>query len=277
LIPGPYYNEPTIPLSDLLVKYPLYGPLYQIGTRGAQEFYQSLELTAQKRFSHGYNFLFGYTYIRERSQLEMTDLQVFQNDLAWQDSNQPHHRITGATSYELPFGQGKAFLSSLPRFADAIMGGWSLNAQITFTSGDYPRFTNGNGQIESLVVTGNPCLSNLTPQAWFNKSAFSLPNGYAIQTNPIQFSCLTGPSFFDIDASLLKNFHLTERIQAQLKMTAYNATNKLNRGDPDTNFSDGNFGQALYQGSPGGTFGAQTAVYGNQAGRQVELGFRIFF
>ena len=60
-------------------------------------------------------------------------------------------------------------------------------------------------------------------------------------------------------------------------MSAYNATNKLNRGDPDTNFNDANFGKALYQGSPGGTFGAQTAVYGLQSGRQVELGFRLFF
>jgi hypothetical protein len=60
-------------------------------------------------------------------------------------------------------------------------------------------------------------------------------------------------------------------------MTAYNATNKLNRGDPDTNQSDGNFGQALYQGSPAGEFAGQTAVYGNQAGRQMELGFRLSF
>jgi hypothetical protein len=60
-------------------------------------------------------------------------------------------------------------------------------------------------------------------------------------------------------------------------MTAYNATNRLNLGDPDTTFSDANFGQAIYQGSPGGTFGSQGATYGNQAGRQVELGFKLIF
>jgi hypothetical protein len=66
-------------------------------------------------------------------------------------------------------------------------------------------------------------------------------------------------------------------VQAQLKMSAYNATNKLNLGDPNTDINSSTFGQALYQGSPGGTFGAQTAVFGNQSGRQVELGFRLFF
>jgi hypothetical protein len=51
----------------------------------------------------------------------------------------------------------------------------------------------------------------------------------------------------------------------------------LNLGNPDTTFTDANFGQAIYQGSPAGSFGSQTAAYGNQAGRQVELGVKLFF
>lgn len=270
-IPGPLFNEPTVPLSSLLSKYPLYGPLYQIGVQGAGERYNSLEVRLQKRFSHGYNFLFGYVYIREKSEQFVNDLQTFQNQLVWQDSDQPHHRISAASSYELPFGKGRSYLSSLPRVADAVVGGWQITGELTYNTGDYPRFT------RALNVTGNPCVSNPSPQQWFNQSAFSLPSGYAIQTNPMQYSCLVGPSFFDLDASLLKNFHITEKVQAQLKMSAYNATNKLNRGDPNTDITSGNFGQALYQGSPAGHFGAQTAVFGNQSGRQVELGLRVFF
>lgn len=270
LVPGPLYSQQTVPLSSLLTKYPLYGPLYQIGVRGAAEHYNSLEAQVQKRFSHGYNFLFAYVYIRERTQQFTNDLQTYQNQLTWQDSNQPHNRFTAAGEYELPFGHGKTFLASMPRVADAIIGGWQVSGVMTYTTGDYPRFG-------SLIVTGNPCVSNPTPSHWFDTSVFQLPTGYKIQTNPLQYSCLTGPSFFDLDASILKNFHLTERVQMQLKMTAYNATNKLNRGDPNTDINSGNFGQALYQGSPGGAFGAQTAVYGNQSGRQIELGAKIFF
>lgn len=271
LIPGPLYSQQTVPLSSLLVKYPLYGPLYQIGVLGAGERYKDVEVKLQKRFSHGYNFLFGYIYIREKTQGFFNDLQTYQNQLVWQDSNQPHHRVTAAFTYELPLGKGKTYLASLPAVANAIIGGWQITGLITYTSGDYPRFT------QALNVSGSPCVSNPTPQAWFNKSVFSLPSGYAIQSNPVQYSCLTGPSFFDLDASLLKNFHITEKVQGQLKMTAYNATNRLNRGDPDTTFTDADFGQALFQGSPGGQFGAQTAVYGNQSGRQVELGFKLIF
>ena len=271
LVPGPWYNQPTLPLSNLLTKYPMYGQLYQIGVRGAGEHYNSVEAQVQKRFSRGYNFLFAYVYIREQVQQFNNDLETYLNQLVWQESNQPHHRFTAAGTYELPIGRGKTYLANMPRIADAVIGGWQVTGVITYNTGNYPRFTT------ALNVTGNPCLSNPTPQAWFNASAFSLPTGYNIQNNPIQYSCLTGPKFFDLDASILKNFHITEKVSAQLKMTAYNATNKLNRGDPNTDINSGNFGQALYQGSPGGTFGAQTAGYGNQSGRQVELGFRIFF
>lgn len=272
LIPGPLFNQATVPLSSLLVKYPLYGPLYQIGVRGAAERYQDVEVKLQKRFSQGYNFLFGYIFIKERSQINnFNDLTLFQNQLQWQDSNQPHHRIITAGTYELPFGRGKRYLSGIPRVADALVGGWQITGEFTFTSGDYPRFGN-------LIVTGNPC-QNVPSGYYFNPSAFSvLPaNTYVLRTNPLQYSCITGPSFADLDATLQKNFHITERVQAQLKMTAYNATNRLNLGDPDTNRTDANFGQALYQGSPAGEFAGQTAVFGNQAGRQIELGFKLLF
>ncbi len=270
IIPGYLYSQPTVPLSTLLVKYPLYGPLYQLGTLGASERYNSGEFKLQKRFSQGYNFLFGYVYIREKVQQFNNDVETYNNQLTWQDSNQPHHRITAAGSYELPIGKGRTYLANAPRVVDALIGGWQLVGVFTFTSGDFPRFG-------SLNVSGNPCVSNPTPQHWFNTSVFSLPSGYQSQTNPLQYNCLTGPSFIDLDASLVKNVHVTERIQTQLKMSAYNATNKLNRGDPDTNINDSTFGQALYQGSPAGQFGAQTATNGSNFGRQIEIGLKILF
>jgi hypothetical protein len=272
LIPGPLYNQPTVSLGSLLIPYPLYGPLYEIGVRGAQERYQDLEVKVQKRFSKGYNFLFGYIYIREKVQTNsFSDMTQYLNQLSYQDSDQPHHRFTSAGTYELPFGHGRTYLANMPRIADALVGGWQITGVASFTSGDYPRFGN-------YIVTGNPCQD--VPAGYsFNPSVFSnLPaNTYVLRTNPLQYSCLTGPKFFDLDASVAKNFHFTEKIQAQIKMTAYNATNRLNLGDPDTNRNDSNFGQAIYQGSTGGTFGSQGATYGNSAGRQVELGMRIFF
>jgi hypothetical protein len=273
LFPGPLRNQQQVSLGSLLVPYPQYGGLYELGVLGAAERYHSVELKAQKAFSKGYNFLVSYVYIRERTQTNtFNDLDAYQNNLAYQDSNQPHHRFNIASTAELPFGKGHALLNSLPKAADAVVGGWKIAGLWTFTSGDFPRFGN-------LVVTGNPCISNPSPQHWFNTAAFSaIPaNTYVLRSNPLQYGCLVGPHFWNLDANLTKAFSITERIHAELKMAAYNATNRLNRGDPDTNVLSSTFGQALFQGSPGGTFGAQGATFGNQSGRQVELGMKITF
>jgi hypothetical protein len=260
-------------LNSLLSPYPLYGGIYQLGTIGAGERYQDLEVKIQRRFSQGYNFLFGYIYIREKYQQYFNDQQQFVDKMSWQASDQPHNRITAAGSYELPIGKGKHFLSQMPRVADALLGGWQVAGVLTYNSGDYPRFGN-------LVVVSNPC-QNIPAGYYFNPAAFKplSSNGqtYTLRTNPLQYSCITGPSFFDLDASILKNIRITEKWQGQLKMTAYNATNKLNYGDPNLDVNSSAFGQALYQGAPAGQFGGQTATYGNQAGRQIELGFKLIF
>jgi len=272
VIPGPLFNQQTVPLSSLLVKYPLYGPLYQIGVLGAGERYQDVEFQLQKRFSNGYNFLLGYIYIREKQQINtFSDITSYNNQLQWQDSNQPHHRLSTAGIYELPFGRNKKMFNGVSRLADTVVGGWQVAGVFTFTSGSYPRFGN-------LAVTGDPC-QNVPSGSYFNPTAFSNTpaNAYVLRTNPLQYSCIVGPSFGNLDATLQKSFHFTERVQGQLKMTAYNATNRLNREVPDTNRNDSNFGQSLYQGAPQGEFNGQTATYGNQAGRQIELGFRITF
>ncbi len=102
-------------------------------------------------------------------------------------------------------------------------------------------------------------------------------NSSAIVPFNVQFSCLVGPSFWDVDASLLKSFNITERVHTQLKMSAYNVFNRLNRGDPNLNPSDPNYGTNLYQGAPGGTYGAQIATPANVTGRQIEIGLKITF
>lgn len=273
LMPGPLYNQQTVPLSSLLVPYPQYSALAEFGHCCAGESYNSLELKAQKIFSQGYNFLFSYVYIREKTQIYFNDMDTFTSHLTWQDSDQPHHRISAAGTYEFPIGRGRTYMSSIPKAADYLIGGWKLTGVMTLTSGDFPRFGN-------MIVNGDPCKGGKNPQHWFDTSVFSqIPaNTYVLRSNPMQFGCLTGPRFFDIDGTLSKGFKITERIKTEFKMAAYNATNRLNRGDPDTNIYSSTFGQALFQGSPGGTFGQQGATYGTgNSGRQVELGLKIVF
>ena len=276
LNPGPLYNEPTVPLSSLLVKYPQYGALFQVGDCCAAERYNSLEFKVQKVFSKGYNFLAAYNYINENVQTnQFNDLTYYNNQMVWEPSNQPRHRISGAGTYELPFGKGRTYFNQMNRALDYAFGGWQVTGLFTFVSGDFPQFGN-------MIATGNPCISNPSPGEWFNTSVFqpissSLP--YSLRTNPLQYGCLTGPKYANLDSTLSKAFAITERMKLELRMSAYNTTNKLNRGDPDTNIYDSTFGKALYQGSPGGNFGpsAQGGNNPTNSGRQVEFGLKLKF
>ena len=273
LMPGPLYNQQTVSLGSLLVPYPQYSGLAEFGHCCAGERYNSLELRAQKAYSKGYNVLFSYVYIRERNQIYFNDQDTFNSNLTWQGSDQPRHRFTAASTYELPFGTGRQYLSNVPKAVDFALGGWKLTGVMSLTSGDHPRFGN-------MIVNGDPCVGSPTPQRWFNIAAFSpIPdNTYVLRSNPLQFGCLTGPRFFNLDGTLSKSFKINEKIRTEFKMAAYNATNRLNRGDPDTNIYSSTFGQALFQGSPGGSFGQQGATFGTgNSGRQVELGLKVIF
>jgi len=274
LLPGPLRNQKTVALSSLLTRHPQYGGLYEVGTLGASERYHSLELRAQKTFSKGWNFMASYVYIREKTeQTGLNELDSYLNNLVWQNSNQPHHRFTMAGTYELPFGKGKQFLTSANPIADAILGGWKVTGISTYFTGAILRFgkMNYNGQ--------DPTVENPTPGKWFNTAAFSkLPaNAFVLRSNPLQFDNLTGPAYYMLDATLAKNFKITERINTELRMAAFNALNRLNRGNPNLDVNSSQFGQALYQGTPTAQFGPQSMEMGNVSGRQVEFGLRIIF
>lgn len=270
---NPYgYYVPTTTLSNLMVPYPQYGGLYEIGVCCAGELYSEPQIQFNKQFSNGLTFNFGFVHIF--STLQENSLNVedeYLNDLVWQDSSQPRNHMDLALVWELPVGRGKPLLSSSSKAVNALVGGWSVSPVLQYISGDYPQFS-------GMIVTGSPCVGNSSPTHWFNTSVFQPypANTFEIQENPVQFSCITGPSFWDLDASLMKNFHLFERFNAQLKITAYNATNHLNLGDPDTTVTDSTFGEALFQGAPTGGFnGNGQTGYELTTGRQVELGFKL--
>jgi hypothetical protein len=285
-VTNPYYNyltpalfpsgglrsQPTVSLQSLLKPYPQYGDLFQAGTCCAGERYNSMEFKLQKAFTKGYNFLVAYVYVREKSMTYFNDAGTFFNQMTWQDSDQSRHHLTAASTYEVPIGRGRTYFSQMSKAADFVVGGWKLTGMGTFLSGSYPRFGN-------LIVTGNPCVANPTRGNWFNTTAFApIPaNTYVLRTNPFQYDCLKSPTFLDIDASLSKTFNITEKVHAEFKINAYNALNNLNLAPPNTDITSSQFGTALYQGSPGGTYGAGQGASTFSSGRQAELGLKIIF
>lgn len=236
---------------------------------GARNRYYSLDFKVQRSFANGFNFLVGYSYIREKTNMLtpsnaegpvyfLNDLDNYNNVLHWLDSPDPHHRVSMAGTYQFPFGKGRAYLSNAPRVLDAALGGWQMIGSWFFNSGPYLQFP-------AAQVFGDPTLSNSTPSSWFDTSKFAVLPAYTLRTNPVSYRDIRGPMYWEMQGSLSKRFPIKgERAQAELKAAAYNLTNRLNLANPDLVITSSTFGKALRQ-------------FGSVTGRQVELGLRIIF
>jgi hypothetical protein len=255
--PGPTRNQATVSIGSLLNPYPQYAGLFEVGRPGFRERYQSVQLQARRPFANGFNFLFGYAYIRERLDTYFNDVENYADRPAFQESAQPRHRISTAGTYQLPFGRGRHFLSSANRWVDGVLGGWQMVGALYYNSGSFLRFG-------GLDVSGNPVVENPTPDRWFDTSVFKVQTPFTPRMNPWQYSGLTGPSVMELQASVSKEFAVTERWRTELRANAFNATNRLNRADPDLGVTSSNFGKTLRQ-------------RGNYFGRQLEIGLKIMF
>ncbi|HUS05024.1 MAG TPA: TonB-dependent receptor [Bryobacteraceae bacterium] len=256
--PGSLRYQQNVSILSLMRPYPQYGAINVIdGQPGGNLRYQSLQIKAQKNFSRGYSLLVGYNYHYEQDQRYYDDRAIYSKEYSWIDSPAARHRLTLAGTWELPFGKSRHFLSGAPRLLDALVGGWNLTPVATWRSGRYIQFG-------GLVVNGDPRVSNPGPSGWFNTSVLSPLPPYTPRSNPWLYSGLTGPSQLVVNASLVKGFHVTERLRFELRADSFNALNSITWSDPDTNVYSSTFGRSKDQ-------------LQNTFGRKTQLGLRLEF
>ncbi|MGH9161037.1 MAG: carboxypeptidase-like regulatory domain-containing protein, partial [Vicinamibacteraceae bacterium] len=255
--PGSLRNQETIALSELLRPYPHYGGLHVAYSPDRRSRYQALQISVRRPHLNGYSFLFGYNYNREREEEYFDAVASYLNEFELQDSDEPRHRLSAAGIYELPFGGERAYLSSLHPVLDALVGGWQMSGAFYFNSGRYLRFG-------PVLVDGDPAPDTPTPDRWFDTSKFQQQPAFTPRSNPWQYSGLTGPVYWNLDGTLTKQFRLRGGARVELKLAAYNVTNRLNREMPVTSVLDPNFGRTLRQ-------------LNGTTGRQLELGLKVLF
>lgn len=112
-----------------------------------------------------------------------------------------------------------------------------------YTPGDAPCYPNGNaGSLSTHVGPYNPVTHN---RLYFNGnlSAGQLPTGFSYPTLDHIGSAgrnnKFGPSFFNVDMSLQKNFPIYETLLAQFRFDAYNVINKINLANPGGGIDQG--------------------------------------
>jgi len=174
--------------------------------------------------------------------------------------------------YDLPFGRGRRLLSSGP--AAAIAGGWRVSSFLTIMSGLPLYFTAnstalqapGNTQTPDLVAPVQ-ILHGVGPGApWFSTASFAAPAANTFGN--VGRNYLSGPNFFNLDASIAKTVRFTERFNLEMRLEAYGATNT-----PQFYFaSNGGTAAGTTLGST--SFGHVTSATG---GRVLQLGAKLNF
>jgi len=260
--------------------------------------YHGLQLSAEKRFSNGLEFLVNYTWSKS-----IDDSSTGDDNVTWlgsftslQDPNKPWLERSLSTfdtpsvlkfsySYDLPIGRGKAWLGNMPRVLEAIVGGWKTNGIWLISDGRPLAVTVSNGgtalptygaQRPNIVGTprrnyGKDWIDNF----FTNPEVFQTPAQFALGTAPRAISSVRTPLTFTSDLSVSKQFLLSslhEGIRMELRLEAQNAFNHplFSMGTPGPYSGNG----TLNVGDQG--FGVLTSM--SPIGpRQVQLAVKISF
>jgi len=279
LMPGQLRTTQNVAVSQLLRPYPQYGDVWEslIGGRGDR--YKSLQISARRPFANGFNLVLAYNYNRETDQEYYDAVAEYLHQFTWTPTQTPHHRLTSAAVYELPFGKSRKYMSSANRLVDGVLGGWALSGLFTYNSGLPLRVgsTSTTGASQSsyvatsnlnsapiansgALISANPAISNPTMSHWFNTSAIQILPSFTEATNSVQYPGWVGPRFVDIDMALSKQFAVTERIHFELRVDGYNLPNAFTPANPITSPTNANFGKSID--AAAGTYGRQIQFSG---------------
>ena len=254
--------------------------------------YAAGSVKLERRFSHGLQLLTSYVWSHaladgntplsgDTSILDQTNYTTSYSSASWDI----RHSFTTAFTWDVPFGRGRHFGSSMSKAADAVVGGWQFNGILTLRTGDAFTMsgTNCHGvwskcmpdYASGFAGNGNEApAGGRTTAEWFNTAnyvvaASNQATGLATGGD-VGLQTLTGPPTETMDFSIFKAFRFTERVGLQFRGEALNLTNFAILNNPDASLGD----SKVYGGN--GNFGTITgAAVGTE--RHIQFSLRLTF
>ncbi len=212
--------------------------------QGFNSFYNSMNLSASRRFNKGLQFQTSYTFgksIDERSgisgrsefangQARALDPYNRRLDRARSDFD-VRHSFVGNVTYDLPFG------NYTKGIVKRLVGDWQVNSIVTLSSG-VPFGVLVDGDPDQDATDENSARPDLvfgsslyptggrTPDQWFNPMAFAAPQlGFRGTAGR---NILVGPTFKSVDLSLSRMIRIDEKRSVQFRAEAFNLLNRAN-------------------------------------------------
>jgi hypothetical protein len=245
--PNPFFGlapsyPRTITRANLLRPYPHFGNLSAIVPEG-YSWYHSLQLRTERRMKNGISFQASYVWSKYMEAVDFLNAGDERPSRVLSDSDRPH-RISASGIWEIPFGRGRRFASSMSRKTDLVAGGWQLNGVAIVQSG--PPLGFGNAilltDLNSIRLSGE----QRSVERWFATEGFVRDASRQLQSNlrqtPLRFGQVRGDGQRAWDWSLFKTFTVTERVRVQFRAEIYNSFNQASFAAPNRTPTSGAFG-----------------------------------
>ena len=222
--------------------------------------YNGLELTFEKRFSHGVQYTSNFTWSRniDSNSWGSTNWATSVGDpfsVSWNrgisDLNLPYI-FSNQGVYKLPS------LAQFNKFTSKVLGAWEVSGLWQLQAGPPFSIFPGSGNNQSLSteggdradLTGQPFETHQGPkrqwlQQYFNLAAFQVNAPGTFGDSPR--NVFRAPRMNNFDIAIMKNIPFKERYNMQLRWEMFNATNYVQYSGPDNNVTDPNFGQIFGQ------------------------------
>jgi hypothetical protein len=249
--------------------------------------YNGLEVDVNHHFSHGVQFRGVYTYAKALDDGDSLNTSVATNSPAFaanplepswdygRGSFDVRNSAVINATYDLPFGNGKAFKGG--PWVDRIFGNWQLSGIETLQSGlpftpqlSYNPANDGDSR-NPVRPSWNPNFAGNVIEGgadqYFNPAAFIQP--LAGTYGNVGRNILQGPGLATTDLSLAKRFNFSERVSLQFRAEFFNTFNRANLNTPNP---------VVYTAATGGpspTAGVITSTA--TTSRQIQFGAKLFF
>ncbi len=282
--PYPNFTNPAVQtlrsVAQSLRPYPQYQAVNVQsggGDKTGRSHYHAAVVKVNQRLSGGLSVQGSYSFSRI-----MTDADLFSGSGGSMDAAHPElewsrgrfdqpHTIKLNTVYELPFGNGRRWLTT--GAANQVLGGWRFAAIQIYSSG-FPLGVTTNAPLNIFNGTNRP---NVTGADWrapiagdtfnplvdryLNRAAFVQPVG-ALGNAPRFNPDVRRPWNLNENVSLAKSIKTSSSLDVDVRVEAFNLFNRVVWNAPNTDFSSNNFGLVTSQ---------------LNAPRQMQLGLKLYW
>ncbi len=241
-------------------------------TTGGTDHYDSLQTTINRRFSKGLTMGAQWTYSHSIGNTGgSNEAQTAHNPYNFgadrgNNSFDVRHSMNATALYELPFGKGRRYGSTMGKMSNMAFGNWDLGGVVNARTGlpvdlritrpDLVYVNQATGQLTNApvlvggipvtvpvvnvpgggatrdvrrpdVVAGvNPFIQGADKTVILNPAAFTTPRPGTFGN--LGRNALHAPGISQFDLTLSKRFLITERVNIQFRAEAYNIFNRAN-------------------------------------------------